>query len=105
MMTMSKLSLMAESLSRLHVEENPLRILDAFLDAHEESHRLAAVDDTVVVAEGGIHHRADLDLVADDDRALLDLMHAENARLRRVEDRRRHERAVDAAIGDREGAA
>ena len=32
-------------------------------------------------------------------------MHAENAALRRVQDRRRHQRAVDAAIGDGEGTA
>ena len=59
----------------------------------------------MVVGEGDVHHRPDLDLVAHRDRAPLDLVHAEDAGLRRVEDRRRHQRAVDAAIGDREGAA
>jgi hypothetical protein len=59
----------------------------------------------VVVGEGDVHHRPDLDLVADGDRLPLDLVHAEDAGLRRVEDRRRRQRALDAAIGDREGAA
>src|SRR5437868_1021383 len=36
--------------SRLHVEEDALRVLDAFLDADEEGHRLAAIDDAMIVA-------------------------------------------------------
>ena len=87
------------------VEQYPGGLLDAFLDPHQESHCFAAVDNAVVVGEGDVHHRPDLDLVADGDRAPRDLVHAEDAGLRRVEDRRRHQRAVDAAIGDREGAA
>src|SRR5205814_2633553 len=51
---------------RLHVEQDALRILDAFLDAHQEGHRLAAVDDAVIIAERQVHHRPDLDLVAND---------------------------------------
>ena len=43
----------------------PRRILQRFLDAHEEGHRLLAVDDAVIVGEREIHHRADFDLAAD----------------------------------------
>src|SRR5579859_5573126 len=89
----------------LHVQQQALRIFQAFLDADQEGHGLAAVDHPVVVAERQIHHRTDLDLVADRDRALLGLVHAQDARLRRVQDRGRHERAVDAAVRDGEGAA
>src|SRR6185437_10841127 len=99
MMTISKLSLI------LHVEQDALRILDAFLDTHEKGDRLAPVDDAVIVAQREIHHRPDLDFVADDDRTLVDLVHAEDGRLRRIEDRRRHQRTVNAAIGDGEGSA
>ena len=80
-------------------------VLDAFLDPHQEAHRLAAVDDAVVVGQREVHHRPDRDLALHHHRALLDLVHAEDADLRRVEDRRAHQRAVDAAVGDREGAA
>jgi hypothetical protein len=59
----------------------------------------------VIVGKCDIHHRADLDLVTDRDRPPFDLMHTEDAGLRRVEDRCRHQRAIDAAIRDREGAA
>jgi hypothetical protein len=86
-------------------EQDAGGLLDAFLDPNEEGYRFAAVDDAVVVGEGDVHHRPDLDLVADGDRAPGDLVHAEDAGLRRVEDRRRRQRAVDAAIDDREGAA
>ena len=75
------------------------------LIAHQELHRLAAVDEAVVVGQGQVHHRPDHDLVVDDDRPLLDRVHAEDGALRRVQDRRRQQRAEDAAVGDREGAA
>ena len=89
----------------LQIQHQPGRILDDLLDAHQEGDRLAAVDDAVIVGEREIHHRPRLDLAAHHHRPFLDLVHAEDAGLRRVEDRRRHQRAVDAAIGDGEGAA
>src|SRR5260370_17371747 len=49
--------------------------------------------------------RSDRDLPVDDDGALLDGVEAEDAALGRVEDGGREERAVDAAVRDREGAA
>ena len=80
-------------------------VLEQLLDAHQEAHSLAAVDDAVVVGERDIHHRPDDDFFVPHDRAPLDCMHAQNADLGRVEDRRRHQRAVNTAIGDRESAA
>ena len=59
----------------------------------------------MVVAEREIHHRADDDLAVHGDRALLDGVHAEDAALRRIEDRRAEQGAVDAAVGDGEDAA
>ena len=76
-----------------------------FLQPHQEGHRLLAVDDAVIVGERQIHHRPDLDLAVHRHRTLHDVVHAQNARLRRVQDRRRHQRAVGAAVGDGEGAA
>ena len=84
---------------------SPSRIFDRFLDPDEEGHRFLAVDDPVVIGQRQIHHRPDLDLAGDRDRPFLNLVHAQNGGLRRVDDRRRHQRAVDAAIGDAEGAA
>ena len=87
------------------VKQESLRVLDPLLDPDEEADRLAAVDDPVVVGEGQVHHGADDDLVADGDRAPLDRVHPEDAALGRVEDRHQQQRAEDAAVGDREGAA
>ena len=53
----------------------------------KEGHGLAPVDDPVVIGQRQIHHRADHNLVVDHHGALLDLVHAENAGLRRVQDR------------------
>src|SRR4051812_24780821 len=89
--------------SQIHYQ--PGWIFQNFLHPHQERHRLAAIDDAVVVAEREIHHRSDLHLPGDCHGTLLDLVHSEDARLRRVQDRRGHQRAVHSAIGDREGAA
>ncbi len=48
----------------LDFEDQARGVFDAFLDAHEECDRLAAVDDAVIVGERDIHHRPDLDRVA-----------------------------------------
>ena len=80
------------------VEQDPGGLLDAFLDPHQEGHRFTTVDDAVVIGECDIHHRPDLDFVVNCYGPSLDFVHAEDAGLRRVEDRRRHQRAVDAAI-------
>ena len=101
----SQLDILIAGFSASQIQQQPLRILQALLDAHQEGHRVLAVDDAVVVAERQVHHRPDHDLAVAHHRALLDAVHAEDARLRRVEDRRRHQRAVDAAVGDGERAA
>ncbi len=59
----------------------------------------------MIVGEREIHHRADLDLAVDHHRTLLDLVHSENRDLRRIQDRRRHERTEHAAVRKRERAA
>ena len=87
------------------IQQRTLRVFEIFLHAHQEGDGFLAVDDAVIVGERQIHHRADHHLAVHGHGPLLDLVHAENAGLRRVEDRRRHQRAIDAAIGDGEGAA
>src|SRR5690625_4438826 len=87
------------------IHQEPPRILQGFLDADEEGDRFLAVDNAMIVAERQIHHRADHDLTADDHRAFLNLVHSKNAGLRRVQNGRGHERSVDPAIRDSEGAA
>src|SRR5690606_16633205 len=87
------------------VEQQTLRVFQNILHAHKEGHGLLAIDDAVIIGEREIHHRADFDLAANDDRAFLDLVHTENARLRRIQDRRGHERTIDTTIGDGEGTA
>jgi len=78
---------------------------EGVLDADEESDGFFSVHEAVIVAEGEIHHRADDDLAVEGDGALLDGVHAEDAALGWVEDRRAEERAVGAAIGNGEDAA
>src|SRR4051794_9180794 len=79
-------------------------ILDQVLDANEEPDRFRSVDDAVIVGEGGVHHRLDRNLAADDHRPFLDRMKPENADLGRVQDRRAEQRSEYPAVGDGEGA-
>ena len=71
----------------------------------QERDRFAAVDEAVIVGQRDVHHRADDDLAFAGHGAVLDRVHAEDAALRRIDDRRREQRAEDAAVGDRERAA
>src|SRR5687767_8137656 len=89
----------------LNFEKESAGVLDAILDADEELNRLAAIDQAVVVAERQVHHGANHDLAVPGDRALLNGVHSEDARLGRVQDGGRHQRAKDAAIRDGERAA
>src|SRR5918992_1422366 len=91
--------------SGLPFQQKRRRVLDELFDAHEEAHGVGAVHDAVVVGEGEVHHGTGLDLPVHDDGPLLDLVHAKDRHLRRVEDRGRDQRAEDAAVGDRERPA
>src|SRR5687768_14626744 len=76
--------------------------LDRLFDALEEAHRLAPVHDTMIVGERDVHHRPRDDGALDHDGAIDDAVQAEDAALRGVDDRRREQRTVDAAVRDGE---
>src|SRR5438045_2540827 len=69
----------------LQIQHQPSRVFQNVFHLDQERHRLAAVDDTVIVGQREIHHRPYLDLAGNHHRPLLNLVHAENAGLRRVE--------------------
>src|SRR5262252_9848540 len=90
---------------RLQVQHDPGWVLQAFLHAHEERDSLATIDDTMIVRQREIHHWPSLDLAAYDNRAFLNLVHAQNTRLWCVQNRGRHQGSIDAAVADGESAA
>src|SRR5262249_50862813 len=55
-----------------NLQQQPLRLLDALLYAHKEQHRLAPVDQAMIVRQRHVHHRPHHDLVVADDGPLLD---------------------------------
>src|SRR5215472_7268408 len=91
--------------STSNFEQNPRRILEQPLDVPEKGDRFAAVDDAVVVSERHVHHRTNDNCPFSDNGSFLNRVHPEDATLRRVYDRRRKQRTVDAAVGNRKGAA
>ena len=66
-------------------EEGEGGVFDELFDLDKEGDRLFAIDQTVIVGEGEIHHRADFHLAVHGDRALLDGVHAEDGGLGRIE--------------------
>src|SRR5206468_2223098 len=60
------------SAARLHFEHQPCRVFQRLLDSHQEADRFLPVDHAMVVAQRQVHHRPNLNLVADRHRPLLD---------------------------------
>ena len=104
----------------LQVEQQSSWVFDLLLDALEEGDGFTAIDQSVVVSKGDIHHWSNLDFnkndgagislshlnfAVDSDGSIKDTVHAENAGLRRVDDGRSEEGAKDATVGDGESAA
>src|SRR5262249_54242441 len=87
------------------IQHEPRRILEHLLHPYQEQHGFAPVDDAVIIAQREVHHGPRLDLSGNYHRPLLDLVHAKDPGLGRVEDRRRHQGAVHPAVADGERAA
>src|SRR5688500_13928792 len=104
-MTTTSKTLLAMSAAPLDVEQQARGILQRFLHRHQPEHRLAAVDDAVVVAHRQVVHRPHDHLAVLHHRAVLGGVHAENGALRWVDDRRGQHRAEHAAVADAERAA
>ena len=81
------------------------RVLQPLLDRHQELHRLAAIDDPMIIRQREVHHWPDYDLAIFDHGAFNDVVHAEDGALWGVQDRRRQHRTENSAVGDREGTA
>ena len=68
------------------IHEQASRVFEGFFDTHQEGHCTFSIYNTVIVAEGQIHHGSNFDLSVDRHGAILNLVHAEYAGLGRVQD-------------------
>lgn len=87
----------------LHLEQKTGGVLDGLLELDKEGNGLPAIDETVIVGKGDVHHGTDLDLAVDGNGPLLDGVHAEDSGLGHVDDRGTVEGTKNATIGDGEG--
>src|ERR1700751_3787000 len=71
----------------LSLQKQPGRVLDTLLHPDQESHGFLAIDNPMVIAQGQIHHRADLDLTTNRHRTVLDLVHPKNTALWWIQNR------------------
>lgn len=62
----------------LRLDDEHGRVLNELLNPHETSHGFAAVDDAVIIGQGGVHHRPQDDLAGDADGPFLNRVQAED---------------------------
>lgn len=86
-------------------EQHSLGVLHQCLDALQEQDCVLAIQQSVVVGQSEVHHWSCDDLVTSHDWSVDDRVHAEDGRLRRVDDGSSHKRAESASVGDGESAA
>lgn len=86
-------------------KKHTCRILNVLLDLHQESRCLPSIDETMVICERQVHHRADLDFAVDWDCSVEDGVETDDGGLRWVDDWGRHEGSEDTAVADCEGSA
>eukprot|EP00037_Helgoeca_nana_P032270 m.413025 g.413025 ORF g.413025 m.413025 type:complete len:391 (+) comp29002_c0_seq1:36-1208(+) len=84
---------------------HPQGVLNAFLHLAKEGNCLLTVDETVVVRQCNVHHRADHHSTVDGDWPFENAVHAEDRALRRVDDRGAHERSKCPSVADGDGAS
>lgn len=80
-------------------------ILDVLLDLDQELDGLLAIEQTVVVRQGEVHHGSALNLAVHNHGAVLDGMQAQDGGLGQVDDGRAHQGAEDTAVADGKGTA
>ena len=86
----------------LKIKKHFGRVLDPRLHALEKGHCFPAIDKPVVVRECEVHHGSGLDLAVDHHGPHLGGVHAQDCRLRGVDDGRTKERTEDATVRDGE---
>ena len=84
------------------LQEHASRILDILLNLHQKLNGFSAIQETVVVCQGQVHHRADNNLAVHNDWLILDSMEPKNSCLRKVDDWSTHQRAEDSTVADGE---
>src|SRR5690606_11507577 len=87
------------------VQQEALRVFQRFLDCHQGQHSYAAVDDTVVIGQCQVVHRADDDLAVFHNRTILGGVNAEDRRLRRINDGCGEHGTKHTTVGDGEGTS
>src|SRR4029434_4175074 len=88
----------------LYLQQHARWIFDGLFDAAEKGDCFPAVDDAVVIGPRDVHHGTNDHPALPCHRPLLNSVHSQDAALRRINDRRGQQGAIDAAVADRESA-
>src|SRR4029453_9779475 len=89
----------------LKTERQFFRVLDALLHFDKKCYCFLAIDCTMIVTQREIHHWAHFHFVVHSNWSRHDFMHAKNAALGWIQDRRGEQRSVHSAVCDGKGAA
>ena len=77
-------------------------MFEHFLDSMNHGRGVIPIDKAMVEGRRQVHHQSHLYLAVENDRAFNSAVHADNADLRRVDDRRRGDTAQFAKTGNRD---
>jgi len=69
----------------LQIHQQPPRVFQCVFHTHQKRHRPFSIHNPVVIGQRQVHHWADHNLAADDNGALFDFVHPQNAGLRWVQ--------------------
>lgn len=87
------------------LQQHAAWVLNVLLDLDQELDSLSAIQKTVVVSQGEVHHWSSLDLSVDDNGSLLNGVETKDSGLWKVDDWGSHQGAEDTAVGDSEGSS
>ena len=87
------------------LQEHFSRVFDILLHLDQERNSLPAVQQSVIIGESKVHHRADFDLSVHLNGAVFDGVEAKYGSLRQVDNGSAHQGTEDTSVADGEGTA
>ena len=98
------LGMVRDPVTYLQTQQHPMRVLNLVADGDQEGYGLPAVDETMVVRQGKVHHWAgnNLSRAGVDDSTHFGAMHPQDCGLWGEQNWRAHQRTEDPSVGNGE---
>ena len=87
------------------LQQHAAWVFNVLLDLYQELDSLSAIQKTVIVSQGEVHHWSSLDLSIDDNSPFLNSVETKDSSLWKVDDWGPHQGAEDTTVRDSEGSS